>query len=176
LLSSHYDLLLGLKLGKADFECAESQVSPYAASSVETIQISARGAALVFARLAELHQKSVAQHTALLNSIGKGRMEPGTVLESQAELGASYDEAWKSLIPAATAATFSVVEEDPTTGRMSGLALTAKQRDKILRNLRSTFGDEITKGMKAGQTSLVASAAVLYEVIGNQPRKTRDAK
>ena len=176
LLSSPYDLLLGLKLGKADFECAESQVSPYAASSDETIQTSARGASLVYALLAGLHEKSVAQHTAFLNSIDKGSVEPGTVLENQAELGASYDQAWKLLIPAATAATFSVVEEDPTTGRMSGLALTAKQRDNILRNLRSTFGDEITKGMKAGQSSLVASAAVLYEVIGNQPRKTRDGK
>ena len=131
---------------------------------------------MALARLADLQEKSVAQHTALLNSIGEGRVDPGTVLESQAELGASYDEAWKLLIPAATAATYSVVEEDPATGRMSGLALTAKQRNEILQKLRSEFGEEITKGMKAGQISLVAAAAVLYEVIGNQPRKTRDNK
>ncbi len=39
--------------------------------------------------------------------------------------------------------------------RGGGLALTAKQRDEILQNLRSTFGEEVTKGMKAGhhQTS-----------------------
>jgi hypothetical protein len=175
-LSSDYDLLLGLKLGKADFECAGSQVSPYAASSTETIQTSARGAASVFARLGDLQEQSVAQYTALLNSMGERRVEPGTVLEGQAELGASYDEAWKLLIPAAVAATYSVVEKDPTTGRMSRLALTAKQRDDILQQLRSTFGEEIRKGMKAGQISLVAAAAVLYEVIGNQPRKTRDSK
>jgi hypothetical protein len=175
-LSSHYDLLLGLKLGKVDYECAGSQVSPYAASSTEAIQISAQGAALVFARLGDLQEQSVAQHTALLNSIGAQRVEPGTILEREAELGASYDAVWKLLIPAATAATYSVVEEDPTTGRMSGLALTAKQRDEILQRLRSTFGEEITKGMQEGQISLVAAAAVLYEVIGNQPRKTRDSK
>jgi len=174
--SSEYDLLLGLKLGKADFECAALQVSPYAASSPETIQISARGAALVFARLADLREKSVSQYTAILNSTDGRGIEQGTVLEKQAELGAAYDETWKLLAPAAAAATYSVVEEDPTTGRMSGLALTAKQRDDILQTLRSTFGEEITRGIKAGQISLVAAAAVLYEVIGNQSRKTRDSK
>ena len=54
---------------------------------------------------------------------------------------------------------------------MSGLALTAKQRDDILQTLRSTFGEEITRGIKAGQISLVAAAEDLYEVIGNQSRK-----
>ena len=59
---------------------------------------------------------------------------------------------------------------------MSRLALTAKQRDKILQMLRSTFGEEVTKGMKAGEIPLVVAASALYEVIGNQPRKTRDNK
>jgi len=31
--ASDFDLLLGLKLGKGDFECARSQVAPFAASS-----------------------------------------------------------------------------------------------------------------------------------------------
>lgn len=174
--SSDYDLLLGLKLGKADFECAASQASPYASSSTETIQASARGAALVFARLADLQDESVAQYTAVLNSKDGRGIEQGTVLEKQAELGAVYDETWKLLVPAAVLATYSVVEADPTTGRMSRLALTAKQRDDILQTLRQTFGEEITKGMKAGQISLVAAAAVLYQVIGDQSRKVRASK
>jgi hypothetical protein len=174
--SSDYDVLLGLKLGKADFECAGSQVSPYASSSTEAIQLSAQAAALVFTSLVALREKSVAQYTAILNSTDGRGIERGTALEKQADLGAAYDETWKLLIPAALAATHSVVEEDITTGRMSRLALTATQRDEILQNLRFTFGEEITKGMKAGQISLVAAAAVLYHVIGNQNRKTRDSK
>src|SRR5205814_10612480 len=38
-----FDLFLGLKLGKADFDCAGSQVSNYAASSNQAIRISAEG-------------------------------------------------------------------------------------------------------------------------------------
>lgn len=172
-LSAHYDRLLGLKLGKADYECAASQVQPYKASSNDAIQTSAQGVALVFATLAALNDKSVAEHKALLNSLAKGRAEPGTFLERQAQLGASYDETWKLLIPAVITGTYAVVEEDPATGRMSGLALTASQRDEILRKLRSTFGAEITKGMQAGQISLVGAAAILYQVIGLQPRRPR---
>lgn len=143
-------------------------------SSSEIISKSAELAVLVFSELAALQDESVTQYKALLNSIGEGKVAPGTVIEKQAELGATYDETWKLLPMAATAGTYAVVEKDSTTGRMSGLALTAKQRDEILKQLRLTFGDEVTKGITTGQISLVASAAILYDVIGNQPRKVRD--
>ena len=91
----------------------------------------------------------------------------------QAELGALYDTTWKALIPPVMAATYAVVEKDPATGLMSGLAMTASQRDEILDKLRGTFGDEITKGMQAGQIRLVVAAAILYEVIGLQQRRPR---
>ena len=174
--SRNYDLFLAFKLGKADYLCAGSLVTPYVASSNEAIHSSAETAATVFARLAELQDDSAVQHKTFLNSIGKGNMEPGTILEERAELGALYDQTWKLLPIAATVGTYAVVEADPATGLMSRLALTAKQRDEILHKLRSTFGEQVTKGVKTGQISLVAAAAVLYEVIGNQSRKTRDIK
>ena len=81
--SSDYDLLLGLKLGKADFKCAASQLSPYASSSTETIQVSAQGAASVFTSLVELREKSVAQYTAVLNSTDGRGTERGTAWKSR---------------------------------------------------------------------------------------------
>src|SRR5688572_18725209 len=59
-----FDFLLGLKLGRADYKCAESQVSPYAVSSNEVIKTSAEGAAIVFSNLADLSDKSVAEYAA----------------------------------------------------------------------------------------------------------------
>ena len=171
--SVHYDLLLALKLGKADYECAATQVQPYVASSNEAIQTSAKGVAFVFISLGALNDKSVAEHTAMLNAIAEGKGEIGTFLERRAELAKSYDETWKLLVPMVITGTYAVVDKDPTTGLMSGLAMTAVQRDQILGKLRRTFGDEITKGIKAGQISLVAAAAVLYHVIGSQKRRPR---
>lgn len=171
-----YAFMLGLKLGKVDFECAGSQVSPYVTSSNRAIETSAKSAAMVFSRLGNLHEQSVAEEKAFLDSIGSQKVKPGTFLERQAVLGASYDEVWKMLVMAAIAGTYAVVEVEPKTGLMSGLALTRAQRDEILKKLRSTFGDQVTKGMKAGQTSLVAAASVLYQVVGDPERKLRESK
>lgn len=62
--SADYDLLLGLRLAKVDFQCAESQVSPYVTSSNKAIKVSAGGAAGVFARLIGLHDRSISEHAA----------------------------------------------------------------------------------------------------------------
>lgn len=173
---SDFDLFLGLKLGKADFDCAGSQVSAYAASSNQAIRTSAEGATLVFELLAKLHERSVAEYKALLDSISEGKLKPGTVLERQAELAASYDQVWKLLIPAVIAGTYAVVEENPKTGLMSGLALTRAQRDEILGKLRATFGDDIASGLKAGQLPLTAAAAALYQVVGDPRRQLRETR
>jgi len=174
--SSYDDFLVGLELGKADFECAASQVSPYLSSSTEPIRISAQRATSVFASLVALQEKSIVQYAAILNSTDGRGLERRTALEKQAQLGAAHDETWKHLISAAQKATSSAVEADTTTRGMSGLALTANQRDEILQNLWFTFGEEITKGRKAGQLPLVAAAADMYHVIGNQSKKTRASK
>lgn len=165
-------LFYGFKLAKADFECAESQVSPYSSSTNEAIQTSAEAAALSFSRLAALQEEAARDLKSALDAGPKG-FKYGTALERQAEHAASLDEAWKLLPTAAIAATFSVIEKDSETQLMSRLALTASQRDEILHKLQSMFGEEVSKGIKTGQSSLAAAGAVLYEVIGNQPRKTR---
>ena len=169
------NLFLSFKLAKADFDCAASQVSPYGTSTDRVIKASAEAAALSFFQLAELTEQAALDWKSTLDS-GPKEFKQGTFLERQAEHAASIDDAWKQLLQASIMANYSVVEKDPSTGLMSRLALTAKQRDKILQMLRSTFGEEVTKGMKAGEIPLVVAASALYEVIGNQPRKTRDNK
>lgn len=171
-----FDLFLSLKLAKGDFDCAGSQVSAYATSSNQAIRTSAEGTTLVFTLLAKLQDRSVAEYKALLDSISEGKLKPGTVLERQAELAAAYDEAWKLLIPAVIAGTYAVVEKDQKTGLMSGLALTRAERDEILRNLRVTFGEDVARGLKAGQLPLTAAAAALYQVVGDPQRQLREPR
>ncbi len=172
----NFELLLALKLGKADLECAESQVAPFVGSLNKPIKLSAQVAAAVFSQLAKLQQRSVDEHKTLLDSIAAGQVKPGTVLERQAELVASYDEAWKNLIPAVIASTYALIEIEPATGLMSRLGLTRAQRDEILKALTSTFGNAVTGGMKAGQIPLIAAASALYQVVGDPKWKLRDSR
>jgi hypothetical protein len=162
-----------MKLSKSDYDCARSQVLPYATSSNDAIKISAAGSARVFSRLMDLTDESVAAYRTVLDTASAGSLKPGTALERIAELGASFDETWKVLVTAVIGGTYAVVEVEPTTGLMSRLALTRAQRDGVLQQLRATFGDEVTKGIKAGDTSLVVAASALYQVVGDERRQLR---
>jgi hypothetical protein len=119
------------------------------ASPNEEIKTSAEGAALVFSRLADLHQKSIAEHKALIDAVAEGKLKPGSVLERQVELAALYDETWKFLIPVVAEGYAAVVEVEPTTGRTSRLSLTRAQRDEILQK-RGTGHDERAPTASAG--------------------------
>ena len=63
-----FNLLYGFKLAKADFECAASQVSPYAKSADKAITISANAAALSFLQLAELQEQAALDFKSTLDS------------------------------------------------------------------------------------------------------------
>jgi hypothetical protein len=122
---SEVGLFVTLKLGKADFACAQSQVAPYATSANDAIKTSAEGTTVTFARLAQLNDRAVAEYKAILDSASEGKpLKQGSVAERQAELAVAYDEAWKLLIPSVIAGTYAIVEKNPSTGLMSGLALT----------------------------------------------------
>ena len=173
---TNFAVLFAMKLAKADFECAQSQVEPFVPSSNEAIETSARGAGMAFKLLAAFVQKTIDDHKALLDSVAEGKpLKPGTALEREAELAASADDVWKNiLIPSVIAGTYAVVEVDQTTGLMSRLALTRAERDQILQRLTSTFGDEVKAGLAVGQIPLMTAAAVLYKVVGDPKRKLRD--
>lgn len=165
-----FDFFYGRKLAKADFECAKLAVSPYISSANRAIKASAEIAEASFAILADLQGKAALDLKSILDA-GPEKFKYGTALEQQAERAASIDEAWKLFFQAGLTATYTVIGQDPETKLMSRLVLTDNQRNKILQELHAVFGDEITKGMKVGQSSLVGAGAVLYQVIGDSRRR-----
>ncbi len=158
-----------ITLGKADLECAESQVAAYRMSSHAIIRQSAEVAASSFAQLARLQQQTLLDFQAAINA-GPKNFKPWTFMARQAERVSAIDEAWKRLVPVAILATYSVMDKNLSTGRVSNLALTARQRNEILEKLRATFGTEISEGNKSGHKAAVAAGPVLYEVLSNQQR------
>jgi hypothetical protein len=168
-----YALLIRLKLQKSDYECAEAHVAPYAASSDTVLRSSATTLARIFQRLSNLDDAMVSECRALLDSTGK--VTPATMAERQAEVQSSLEQTWGLLVHAVALSTYTVVEADPTTGRMSRLALTQSQREEILRVLRAGFGPSVMGGMQEDQHYLVAAAAALYQVIADPKRQSRKA-
>jgi len=162
-----YALIVALRLQQSSFRCAESQVAPYETSSDSTISESAQATAAIFQQLAELDDKFVAHAKILLEATSQ---PTGEMAEQLAQDQMDLEDTWKLLVHAVILSTYSVVRADPTTGRMSGLALTTSQRDEILETLRSGFGPRVAQGIKGGQHAVLASAAALYQVVGDPKR------
>ena len=171
--TSPFDLLLGMKLGKADFECARSKIVPFVSSTNEVIETSATGVADALRVLIELKEVSAATVTKLLDD---DQIKTGAASAMLADLAALHDQAWHQLILAVVASTYAVVEVEPTTGKMSRLALTRKQRDEITGKLVSAFGPGVKVGLKTGQNLLMSAAATLYQVVADPNRKLRDGE
>lgn len=166
-------IMVGLRQARSDYKCAESRVSPFQKSKNEAIATSALGATFAFSAIADVQERRSKHLANSLNDVSAGTFKPGTAAEISAEITTKADEAGQMLTQAAVAATLASVAEDPGTGLMSRLALTASERDQVLAKLRSTFGAEVTKGLQAGQSRLHACAAMIYRVIGDPKRQPR---
>jgi hypothetical protein len=174
-ISKAAEAMLAMKLAQRDYECAASHVAPYKTSMNEAIKTSAQGTTSVFTDLVELDKQSVELYKKLLDTRAVAKDLPSYV-EQAAELGAKADDIWKLLPLAVIAATYAVVEADPSTGKMSRLSLTTRQRNDILKKLKDTFGPSIEKGMQVGQLGLEASAGVLFQFLNDRQRKSPDSK
>lgn len=168
-----YSLLVALKLQQSDYQCAESQVAPYAASSDTLISGAARHVTFIFHQLGQVSDELISQMKVLVDQ--NTSTPPSDMAERQAKAQSDLEQTCGLLVHAAIFSTYTVIRADPTTGKMSLLALTAAQRDDILGTLRAGFGKEIIGGMKEGQHPVEAAAAALYQVVGNPQYQLRIA-
>lgn len=175
------NLMIALKRGMSDYECAQQILSPYRTlpqaapvlrgdlagqwrqASRRALRSSAVAAVVALQSLAESQTKTMLQ----LKNVMNGTLDAGSQAQQTALVADTRDKALHALFLAVLMASNCPIEPDPTTGKMSRLVLTAGQRDEILTDLLSTFGDEIKGGMKEGQFPLTAAAAELYSVLGN---------
>jgi hypothetical protein len=156
--------MLGLKLAKADYECAAKILSGYKSSPNTAIKTSSDAGAIAFTLLAMSTERTVASLARLIDAEGQGM---GSHLAESSQIAADIDEALKMLVPATAAATYSIVVAEPGSDKLTRLALTAAERSEIQRRLKATFGPSVQGGMKAGQLPLLAAAAAFYGVVAD---------
>jgi hypothetical protein len=158
------ELMINIKLADKDYSCAADILKPYLASSNKAIATSAEAAATVFDALVQLDKQSLAMLKNILNN-DPNATNLGDLAERLSDLGAQADDIWKLLPMATISATYSIIEKDPATQKMSRLNITALQRTEVLSRLKGTFGPSILKGMQAGQLPLEGAAGALCEFL-----------
>jgi hypothetical protein len=89
-----------------------------------------------------------------------------------AEINDAKHKAMMILFNSGIAATWTVVEPDSLTGKMSRLALTASERDGILKTLSTFFAETALADDSDPDPEIpTATAAVLYRFL-KEPRRT----
>lgn len=172
-LAQLVQLIYQLKSAEEKYSCAVETVAPYEKSSVETIAVSAKGAAVVFGSLALLQRQMVSVIQTVADSNSDIRL--GELAGKIADLQVKVDQTWKNLPLSAVAATHVLVRlAGNPQARLSTLSVTADQRKVLAEQLVSIFGESVKDGAKGGQHALVVSAALLYNFISDANWKSSD--
>jgi hypothetical protein len=168
------DFMIAIKNGSLDYQCAASLVEPFTGSANDAVQTSAKGAHLAYSQLAEIDRQMLSDIRASLD----GPAQPtGAAADRISELTVRKNQVWKLLPMAAVAATHAIViVPDKSNERLSRLHLTEAQRREIASELERAFGPGVRGGMKAGQSALLGSAAVLHGFVSDRQWKSFDAR
>jgi hypothetical protein len=157
--------MIAAKLAETEYACAAEGVEGFLKSKDRFIATSAKGAFVVYSSLIKLDRELSLVVKGMLNE-SPGRRRSGDLAERLADLSAKKNRTWKLLLTATVAATWALV--DPAAREQQGrvqLRISASQRRQLQDDLRRQFGESIEGGMKAGQSSLVGSAALLYSFL-----------
>jgi hypothetical protein len=158
-------------------EEACGQVRPYMESKNEFIKRSAEAYVVAYRSIIDSFENK-------LNLLEKlGNMSPeqflssyGTIQKESSEYLVQADEGWRLLIFASIAATHCLIDQNRIqNGKFGYLAIDKKEREELLRELRSSFGVKIQEGPKPGMYPLEGSAALLWKVLTDK-WKAADAK
>lgn len=158
--------LSAIKMAKADLECAESQISGYRDSVHAPIRQSAQAIASLFSRLANLQGQTILEFQAAIDS-GPKDFNLKIFVARQATRIAAVDAEWQQLVPAVFRAASMASTNLSSTGPAPDLTLMSIQRAHIMKKLKTTFGEDVTKGPARDQKAVITAGAVFYETLNN---------
>ena len=172
-------VMVEIKLADVDYSYAVAMIEDFTLSKNETIQLSARGAHTAYTSLIEVDNSFIAELVKLYGPDLKASprsFDPGALMDRMTDLQARRNQAWKllPLVAAAGASHALVKTPERPEERLSRLTVTNVQRRDLLQRLEGTFGNAVKGGMKAGQDSLTAAGAALYEFLARPQWKAAD--
>lgn len=151
-----------VKVAGEDYLCAASMLEKFKRSDIEAIRGSAEAAHTVYTTLAKIDRE-------ILSEMSRNNSDRVT------DLSIAKNQTWKTLVLAGVMTTHALVEvpKDPNE-RLNRLSITRSERVGILKRLKEIFGLSITGGLQAGQTSLEAAGATIYEFLSERGWKALD--
>lgn len=172
-----------LRRGNDNLTLAINFISPFKNSKNKLIGTAVDNIEAVYKRLIELNYASINQLEVLYGPEVQNHPEEfdqGKFMRQSSEIAAAQDQAMDLLMWASVLVTNIVVSEHPDKeGKMSILALTKDQREKLLEELSIAFDDKIKVGFSGASNNLSyfeSSGAILYQTLALTGFKSIDEK
>jgi len=147
-------MLLHLKKARQEFACAMLQVAAYRESVNEGAKLSALGTIKVFN---ELYSVQGAVENEIKEALDGKTQKLGSQAERIAEFALASDSAWKSLVIAAIASTYAILDEK----HEGTLTLSSKDRSLIVGQLEKTVGKKYRKDNRALEVTVTQLVAFI---------------
>jgi len=168
--------LVNMKSAREDYTCSGKILGPFVVSKDEMIKQSAEVLSLGYDTIRTANELAEAQLIDLINQISAGKPPgQGTTSNVLATIRSNSDGAWNDLMQAVAVTSHVMVKFDGDAPAKN-LRITKAQREALKKQLVSTFGPSVKKGMQTGQTYLVASGAALYQFLSDPTRHASDEK
>lgn len=162
--------LAEMRLANDDFRCAASIVKAYEnvvaqdQLATEALRTSASAANLVFTTIADINDEIIAVMI-------EGRQFTVTEI---AERKVRFTKAWEMIGPVVATAGHGLVKLHETDHSKNRLALTRKERDALLDELRRRFGPVVNRGIQDDSHPTEAGALLLYRFLANRQWRAAD--
>ncbi len=168
------EFMKNFQLAIKDYEVAKSLLEKYKNSNDDTMKSVADTACLIYEEEIRLQRQGLGLMEKMYgNDLIKdsAEIDLGKLMSEQSSLAADHEDLMKTLMNTAILATYTIVRADENN-RMTLLDLSTEEKDYLVKELVSVFGDEIRDGVKTGQSYLTAAGAAIMQVISNPGLKT----
>jgi len=99
----------------------------------------------------------------------------GTIMSRISDITSLEEEKMKALMYSSILLTHAIVSYEPDKyGRLSYLKITKQQRQLLIDELISIWGNEVKKGMTVGQSYLDACGGAIYEFLAGEHKSADD--
>lgn len=142
-------LFVAFKELKASYKCSSEMVGSYKESVNENISLSAQGLSQAYQLLATTTEQLTEDLKLELD--GKLKKSPGEKAEKSAETMLYVKKNWELAIKSMAFGSYSAMgKENPKTKKIDNLIITSKERDAIVKTLKSEFILPLKKGDNDG--------------------------
>ncbi len=164
--TSPLEVILSFRRAIGEYQCASALLSPFIEHPNEDVRDAVVAGRILFAVEQSVNEALLGLYRSRID--GDARLTESALADSMASLVLKSHAVTNQLpLVMVASVTASLTEMNPTSNRLTRLAMTTVQRDSILHDLVEIFGSDVTKPSPPEQSWLMGAAWALYRSLAD---------